>query len=114
MQQTLNLKTDEVKTENLPFKVNEHKVKLTLSDLVKERIEYTCDKISNTEWSGAIFYEMKGDNLLRKDLEITVVDMCLLDIGSSAYTEYEANSDEMMDFLMEHPEYMNLHTGLIH
>jgi hypothetical protein len=67
----------------------------------------------DTEWSGPIWYKMKGDINKPDKLEIEVIHLMLKDIGSSAYTEYEFG-EEMIDMFEEMPELMQAKMGHLH
>lgn len=88
--------------------------KLVISTEAQAEIDELCTKISNTEWSGTVFFTISGDTTNMKDLTITVVKIFLQDIGSSTYTEYEF-TPEFANFLAINPELMsNTISGHIH
>jgi len=67
---------------------------------VLHQIQYLCKKISKVEWSGALFYTTEGSIEKPETFKITLKTILPLDMGSSAYTEY--NLDErFMDFIEE-------------
>ena len=67
---------------------------------VLHQIQYLCKKISKVEWSGALFYTTEGSIEKPETFTITLKTILPLDMGTSAYTEY--NLDErFMDFIEE-------------
>lgn len=67
---------------------------------VLHQIQYLCKKISKVEWSGALFYTTEGSIEKPESFKITLKTILPLDMGTSAYTEY--NLDErFMDFIEE-------------
>ena len=79
---------------------------------VENKIRYLCNRISEVEWSGTLFYTYSG-SYENKDLEIKCVDILLMDIGSAGYTEFDM-SPEVISYMTEHPELMDCQVGLIH
>lgn len=67
---------------------------------VYHQIQYLCKNISKVEWSGALFYTTEGSIQKPETFKITLKTILPLDMGTSAYTEY--NLDErFMDFIEE-------------
>lgn len=88
--------------------------KLVISKEAQDEINELCTKISNTEWSGTVFFTISGDTDNIADLTITVVKVFLQDIGTSTYTEYEF-TPEFANFLANNSELMgNTISGHIH
>ena len=88
--------------------------KLVISKEAQDEINELCTKISNTEWSGTVFFTISGDTNNIADLTITVVKVFLQDIGTSTYTEYEF-TPEFANFLANNSELMsNTISGHIH
>lgn len=92
--------------KNIQPKCTPPSFKLVISKEAQDEINELCTKISNTEWSGTVFFTISGDTNNIADLTITVVKVFLQDIGTSTYTEYEftpefanflANNSELMD-----------------
>jgi proteasome lid subunit RPN8/RPN11 len=79
---------------------------------VESKIRYTCSKISNIEWSGILFYTYEG-NFEDESLIIRCVDIFIMDIGTTGYTEFEMNPD-VISYMTENPELLSCKTGLIH
>ena len=86
------------------------KPKLIIPLEVEKKIRQLCSKIHEVEWSGTLFYRYKGtwDNL-----EITCIDIHLMDIGSAAYTEFDVEPS-VIAYMCDHPELMDCQMGLIH
>ena len=66
----------------------------------------------DTEWSGPIWYEMKGSIDRPDKLVLEVKHLMLKDVGSAAYTEYEFG-EEMIDFYEKYPELMGVGDDVI-
>ena len=86
--------------------------KLNIPSDVEAKIRHLCSKVFNTEWSGNLFYKMTG-TFADDNIEITCVDILPMDIGSSAYTEFEM-SPEVATYMVENPELLDCKMGLIH
>lgn len=79
---------------------------------VERKIRYLCNKISNIEWSGVLFYTYSGtyeDNTL----ELKCIDIFPMDIGSGTYTEFNMSPD-VIAYIASHPELLDCQMGLIH
>lgn len=86
--------------------------KLIIPANVERKIRHLCNRISQVEWSGTLFYTYSGsyeDN----NLEIKCVDIFPMDIGSQAYTEFDMSPD-VIAYMTEHPELLDCQMGLIH
>lgn len=79
---------------------------------VEKKIRYLCNKISQVEWSGTLFYTYSG-SFEDNDLEIKCVDIFPMDIGSSTYTEFDMSPD-VIAYMTDHPELLDCQMGLIH
>lgn len=71
------------------------------------KIKYLCEKISEVEWSGLLIYKVIGDVTEPTKCTLDIVDIVPMDKGSSAYTEYVLEPEVIMEYFMEHPEYMD-------
>lgn len=77
-----------------------------------EQIKYLCSRISKVEWSGILFYTVKGD-IEKENLDMVAEFIYPMSKDSSAYTSF--NYDEnVMKFMMGNPETMGMRQGLIH
>lgn len=65
------------------------------------------------EWSGILFYSLKGSIKNPKKLVLKVEDILPMDMGSKAYTSYEVD-ERYMDYLMEDEKRMEWKMGHIH
>ena len=65
----------------------------------------------STEWSGTLFYTVKG-SFENKDIEFTVRDFFVMDIGTSGFTNYK-ETPEICSYMMEN-DLLDCKTGLIH
>lgn len=71
------------------------------------KIKYLCEKISEVEWSGLLIYKVIGDVTEPSKCTLDIVDIVPMDKGSSTYTEYILDPEVIMEYFMEHPEYMD-------
>lgn len=82
-------------------------------DDVLKKIKYLCKRIPDVEWSGVLFYEVKGTIKSPEKMKIVLKDILLMDKGSSAHTEYNFDED-VAGFMMDTPEAMDWKIGHIH
>lgn len=89
------------------------KVKIHMSEQVWNQVSYLCGKISSVEWSGILFYEVKGEVSDIANMEIVLKHILPMDKGSGGATNYSFD-EEYVNFRMEHPEGLNWLAGHIH
>ena len=65
----------------------------------------------STEWSGTLFYTVEG-SFENKDIEFTVRDFFVMDIGTAGFTNYK-ETPEICSYMMEN-DLLDCKTGLIH
>ena len=88
--------------------------KITISKEIEASINYLHKVVGATEWSGILFYSLQsGDIKKLKDLEFKVEMIYPMNIGSSAYTEFDYNS-EVMNAYDVREDLITYNTGLIH
>lgn len=85
--------------------------KLVVSEYLEKKIRHLCQNISAIEWSGMLFYKSSGE-FSDGSLVITAVDLVLLDIGVSTYTEFDI-TPEVINYQVEH-DLLDCSVGLIH
>ena len=97
--------------EQLSKTYSKERIKLKLSKDIYCKILYLCNKIHNVEWSGVLFYDVKGNIRNPSKMSCTVKDILPMDMGSAAYTEYSFDSrvntyiekdDERFDWFIGH------------
>lgn len=88
--------------------------KIIIPEIVEKKIRLLCKNIWDVEWSGVLFYKVEG-SFEDNSLAIRCVDIYQMDIGTSAYTEFNMSAD-VATYLIDHPELMDGSTyqGLIH
>lgn len=79
---------------------------------VEKKIRYLCQQISDTEWSGALFYIPEG-NFEDGSLVIKCTDIFPMDIGTATYTEFDMSPD-VVSYMAYNPELLDGQVGLIH
>lgn len=83
---------------------------LIINSTVENKIKYLCSKIPDIEWSGILFYKTLGT--YEEGLKVICTDIFLMDIGSSAYTEFNTSSDIAHYIAMN--DLFECESGLIH
>lgn len=86
--------------------------KLVIPEEVERKIRHLCQKVPNLEWSGTLFYTHEG-SMEDNSLVITCKDIFVMDIGSAAYTEFDM-SPEVISYMCDKPELLDMQMGLIH
>lgn len=99
-------------TQTTTLKQYANKYNMLIPKEVCEKIQYTCNKISEVEWSGVLFYTIEG-SFVNKDLKIICKDFFVMNVGSAAYTEFDMNP-EVIQYMAENPELLDYNMGLIH
>lgn len=80
------------------------KAKLIISSELTQRVTYLHNKIGNIEWSGILMYSIQNGNVENpKEFVIKAENLWLMDVGTSAYTEYDFGP-EMMDMYDSFPQ----------
>jgi hypothetical protein len=86
----------------------EYKPKIVLSDEFLQKVAYLHKNVkANTEWSAILLYSNKEGSVDDANKWVILVEDCILmDIGTSAYTEYdmEAGDDHATERWMDHLE----------
>lgn len=91
--------------------IKESKYSLYIPATVEQKIRFICKNCWNTEWSGILFYNYEG-NFEDNSLVIKCQDICVLDIGSSAYTEFI--QDQRVISYMADNDLLDCQLGLVH
>lgn len=86
--------------------------KLLITKELAEKIKYVCNRIWKDEWSGTLFYKPEG-KFEDGSLVIKCVDMYIMDIGNSVYTEFDMSPD-VISYMTENTELLDCQLGLIH
>lgn len=86
--------------------------KLIIPADVEKKIRHLCNRVHSVEWSGTLFYTYSG-TYEDGTLEIRCVDIFPMDIGTSAYTEFDMSPD-VIAYMTDHPELLDCQVGLIH
>ena len=85
--------------------------RLFIPDNVQRKIREWCYQFPNKEWSGTLFYVVKG-TFEDGSLEITCKDFYVSDIGSGTYTEFDHKAD-IVTYMCE-KGLLDCYSGLIH
>jgi hypothetical protein len=88
--------------------------KLFLTDDFLMQINYLHSRTGAKEWSGLLMYEVvKGSIAKPKEFSLRAKHIFLMDIGTSAYTEYKTDED-IVDLYDNIEGSMDMKTGQIH
>lgn len=88
-------------------------IKVVMPEHILNRIKFLCKNIPKDEWSGVLFYTIKGSIRNPSKMVITLKDILPLDKGTKAFTSYDLD-ERFTDYLMESPKRMDYHIGHIH
>jgi hypothetical protein len=105
-----------VKPKELPIPIvnkTEGNIKLTVTEGMINKIRYICGEFPTKEWSGVLFYDIKGSLKKPNLIEIKAFDFYPLDLGSTSYTEFEYSPD-FAAYIARNPSLMDHQMGLIH
>lgn len=104
-----------IKSQGSPLVVKEHEnlIKVIIAPKLQQQLKWLCEKISDLEWSGTLFYTVNGDDFNHPDFKIVAEELYLQDIGTSTYTEYGV-TPEYIKVLMENPQLRTMKKGHIH
>ena len=105
-----------VKPKELPIPlVNKtgDNIKVTVTEGMINKIRYICGEFPTKEWSGVLFYDIKGSLKKPNLIEIKAFDFYPLDLGSNSYTEFEYSPD-FAAYIARNPLLMDHQMGLIH
>ena len=86
--------------------------KLIIPEEVEKKIRHICQKIWKDEWSGTLFYKPEG-SFEDGTLAIRCIDIFVMDIGNSTYTEFDMSPD-VISYMTENPDLLDCQMGLIH
>lgn len=100
------------KQQLLPLEKQSDTYKMIIPEEVEKKIRFICNKIHQVEWSGTLFYTQSG-SFEDNTLEIKCVDIYVMDIGSSTYTEFDQSPD-IAAYMVNNPDLLDCQMGLIH
>lgn len=105
-----------MKPKELPIPLvnkTEGNIKVTVTEGMINKIRYICGEFPTKEWSGVLFYDIKGSLKKPNLIEIKAFDFYPLDLGSASYTEFEYSPD-FAAYIARNPLLMDHQMGLIH
>lgn len=73
---------------------------LIIPEEVEAKIRHLCSKVHDVEWSGTLFYTVEG-SLDDGTFKATCVDICVMDIGTSGFTDFRDTPD-IINYRLEH------------
>ena len=74
---------------NRPIVKLEQEATLHITEQFLAQIKYLCNKISEVEWSGIVFYKTEGDANQLANFKVIPYYIHLMDRGSGTYTEFD-------------------------
>lgn len=80
---------------------------------VQDKIDYLCQTIDAVEWSGVLFYSVKGSIKNFNTVKLKVEDIYPMDKGTAGSTGYELGED-FIGYRMDNPETLAWKIGMIH
>lgn len=101
-----------IEKQTIQMTENSTTYKMIIPKKVEEKIIYICRKVWKDEWSGVLFFTSEG-SFEDRSLIIKCEDICVMDTGSSAYTEFDMSPD-VCSYVANNPELLDCHMGLIH
>lgn len=88
--------------------------KIIIPQKIEDIINYLHKTVGSIEWSGILFYKHTKGNINKlKDLEFTIDFIYPMNIGSSAYTEFDYNSEVMQAYDISEG-LIDCSTGMLH
>ena len=88
-------------------------VKVVIPKNVMNKINYLCTVIAAVEWSGVLFYTVKGTIKNPSKMVITLKDILPMDKGTTTATEFTYD-ERYVEYLMNEEKRMEYKSGLIH
>ena len=83
---------------------------INIGEKVEGMIRHLCNRIPDKEWSGVLFYTVSGT--FEEGLTVDCKDICLMDIGSATYTEFDTSPD-IAGYMVDNG-LIDCHMGLVH
>lgn len=106
--------TKEIKKEYPVLKM-EGVGKLIIRENVKKKIDIIHKTFGNLEWSGVLFYnKLEGSISDPSTYVAEVVDIYPMNKGTSGYTEFNFEGEELLTMADRVDAYMTSRTGLVH
>jgi hypothetical protein len=88
-------------------------ISLVIPRKVYDQCKYLCTVISEVEWSGVLFYSVKGSIKDPSKMVLTVEDILPMHKGSTGYTEYSFD-ERVINHIMDNEEAEDWKMGHIH
>ena len=103
--------SNKIEDKNIRLVDSNKTYKLIIPERVEKMIREWCKLNPNTEWSGTLFYTANG-SFENEDIEFTVQDFFVSDIGTAGFTSYKVTPD-ICNYMIE-KDLLDCKTGLIH
>lgn len=86
--------------------------KIIITKELERKIRFICQKISQVEWSGVMYYTHTGDF---EDGSLTIIakDLIVLDIGTGGATEFKCSNPDVCTYMIDN-DLLDCDMGLIH
>lgn len=93
------------------LELSQRSFKVYRTEKFNQQVKYLCKQVPNQEWSGVLFYSVKGE--FPDDCEFTLEEILPLDIGSAAFTSYDLD-EKLVGFQTENVHTLEMRKGHIH
>ena len=103
--------SNKIEDKNIRLVDSNKTYKLIIPERVEKMIREWCKLNPNTEWAGTLFYTANG-SFENEDIEFTVQDFFVSDIGTAGFTSYKVTPD-ICNYMIE-KDLLDCKTGLIH
>lgn len=94
------MKLEPQQTKRLKLVKNPSSFDLIIPENVEATIRHLCNSVHDVEWSGTLFYKAEG-SLDEGTFKATCLDICVMDIGTTGYTEFKDTAD-ILSYRIEH------------
>lgn len=91
----------------------QNKIQIIMPKDFTEKVEYLCASNPKDEWSGVLFYEVKGNIKKPSSMKLICKDILLMDIGNATFTSYNFDK-ELIPYYKKHPKMLGCRYGQIH
>lgn len=88
-------------------------VPVIITNSFLNKMKFLCKNINKVEWSGVLFYTVRGSIKQPDTLKVTLQDIFLMDKGTAGSTEFDWDED-VVGYRIDNPKAMDWLIGHIH
>lgn len=77
-------------------------INLKINKQILDKIKFLCNNMKNVEWSGILFYKLRGTMSKPDKMSIEIKDIFLMDKGNRSHTGFSWDSD-LVEYQMNNP-----------